>query len=100
MLVWIYQDVTVERTKYFLCYSRNGNIVQELTERLLSPIDETNKHLQYEWQGYLSKLQSKAKYQRKRKVQDWDEEQQIYWEQVTNNYTWTASTLSELYTRR
>ena len=35
-----------------------------------------------------------------RMVQVWDEEQQIYLELLTNNFTWTASTISELYKRR
>jgi IS4 transposase len=77
------------------------NIKLELTERPLSPTDEANPHLQYDWQGYLSLPQSKEKYPKKlRMVQIWDEEQQIYLELLTNNFTWTASTISELYKRR
>jgi hypothetical protein len=30
-------------------------------------------------------------------VQVWEEEQQIFLELLTNNFTWTASTISELY---
>jgi hypothetical protein len=77
------------------------NIKLELTERPLSPIDEANPHLQYDWQGYLSLPQSKSKYPTKlRMVQVWDEEQEIYLELLTNNFTWTASTIAELYKRR
>ena len=77
------------------------NIKLELTQRPLSPTDESNPHLQYDWEGYLSLPQSKEKYPHKlRMVQIWDEEQQIYLELLTNNFTWTASTISELYKRR
>lgn len=77
------------------------NIKLELTERPLSSTDKANLHLQYDWQGYLSLPQSKAKYPMKlRMVQVWDTEQEIYLELLTNNFTWTASTISELYKRR
>jgi IS4 transposase len=33
-------------------------------------------------------------------VQVWDEEQEIYLELLTNNFTWTASIIAELYKRR
>lgn len=33
-------------------------------------------------------------------VEVWDEEQQIYIELITNNFSWTATTISELYKRR
>ena len=77
------------------------NIKLELTERPLSPTDEANSHLQNDWQGYLSLPKSREKYPMKlRMVQVWDEEQEIYLELLTNNFTWTASTISELYKRR
>jgi hypothetical protein len=77
------------------------NIKLELTERLLSPTDEVNPHLQYDWQGYLGLPKSRDKYNKMlRMVQVWDEEQQIYLELFTNNFTWTASTIAELYKRR
>ena len=77
------------------------NIKLELTQWPLSPTDEANPHLQYDWQGYLSLPKSREKYPMKlRMVQVWDEEQQIYLELLTNNFTWTASTISELYKRR
>jgi IS4 transposase len=77
------------------------NIKLELTERPISPTDEANPHLQYDWQGYLSLPQSKSKYPTKlRMIQVWDEEQEIYLELLKNNFTWTASTIAELYKRR
>lgn len=77
------------------------NIQLELAERPLRPTDEANPHIQYDWEGHLSLPLSKSKYPEKlRMVQVWDEEQQIYLELLTNNFTWTASAISELYKRR
>lgn len=77
------------------------NIRLELAERPLRPTDEANPHIQYDWEGHLSLPLSKSKYPEKlRMVQVWDEEQQIYLELLTNNFTWTASAISELYKRR
>lgn len=68
------------------------NIQLELYERSKSPTDEANPDLQYDWKGFLSLPQSKEKYPQKlRMVQIWYEEQQIYLELLTNNFTWTAS---------
>jgi IS4 transposase len=52
--------------------------------------------------GRIFKLATiKTKYPLKlRIVQVWDEDQEIYLELLTNNFTWTASTMSELYKRR
>lgn len=89
-----------EQSVFFVIRGKE-NIKLELTERLLSPTDEKNPHLQYDWEGYLSLPQSKAKYPMKlRMVQVWDPEQEIYLELLTNNFTWTATTISELYKRR
>ncbi|MCX7353170.1 MAG: IS4 family transposase [Proteobacteria bacterium] len=89
-----------EQSVFFVIRGKE-NIKLELTERLLSSTDEKNPHLQYDWQGYLSLPQSKAKYPMKlRMVQVWDPEQEIYLELLTNNFTWTATTISELYKRR
>lgn len=77
------------------------NIKLELTERTLSPTDENNPHLQYDWEGHLDLPKSKAKYPMKlRMVQIWDPEQEIYLELLTNNFSWTATTISELYKHR
>ena len=77
------------------------NIKLELTERSLSPTDKSNAHIQYDWEGFLGLPKTRAKYDKKlRMVQVWDEEKQIYLELLTNNFTWTASSISELYKRR
>jgi len=77
------------------------NLKFDLHERPKSPSDKANPYLQYDWQGVLSLAPSKAKYPNKlRMVQVWDEQQQVYLELLTNNFTWTASTISELYKRR
>ena len=96
--MWMRQ--LMEQGVFFVIRGKE-NIKLELSERPLSPTDKANPHIQYDWQGYLSLPQSKAKYPMKlRMVQVWDEEQQIYLELLTNNFTWTASTISELYKRR
>lgn len=77
------------------------NIKLDLQERPASVSDQNNPHIQCDWEGHLSLDQSKAKYPDKlRMVQVWDDEQQIYLELLTNNFTWTASTIAELYKRR
>jgi len=91
----------LDEQRVFFVIRGKENIKLELTERLLSPTDEKNPHIQYDWEGYLSLPQSKAKYPMKlRMVQVWDPEQEIYLELLTNNFTWTATTISELYKRR
>ena len=91
----------LDEQRVFFVIRGKENIKIELTERLLSPTDEKNPHIQYDWEGYLSLPQSKAKYPMKlRMVQVWDPEQEIYLELLTNNFTWTATTISELYKRR
>jgi len=50
-----------EQVVFFVIRGKE-NIKLELTERPLSPTDEANPHLQYDWQGYLSLPQSKSKY--------------------------------------
>jgi IS4 transposase len=77
------------------------NVKFELEERTLRPTDETNQHIQNDCEGYLILPRTKAKYPKKlRMVQVWDEEKGNYIELLTNNFSWTASTISELYERR
>ena len=77
------------------------NIKLDLQERPASPSDQNNPHIECDWEGHLSLPQSRAKYPGKlRMVQVWDEEQQIYIELLTNNFTWTASTIAALYRHR
>lgn len=61
-----------------------------------------NDHGTYRRAGdvHLSLSNTKAKYEKKlRIVEVWDEEQQIYIELITNNFSWTATNISELYKR-
>lgn len=77
------------------------NINLHLTERTLDKSLSKNKNIQYDWDGYLEEPASRKKYPKQiRMVQVWDEEQQMYLELLTNNFTWTASTISELYKKR
>jgi len=77
------------------------NIKLDLEQRPLRPSDQSNPVIDVDWQGHLSLPQTRAKYQKTlRMVQVWDEEQQIYLELLTNNFTWTASTIAALYQRR
>jgi hypothetical protein len=77
------------------------NVKLKLSERTLDRNDAKNKNIQVDWEGYLENENSLLKYSKKiRMVQVWDEEQQMYLEILTNNFTWTASTISELYKRR
>lgn len=77
------------------------NLKLILSERELNKSASKNKNIQYDWDGYLEQPASAKKYPKRiRMVQVWDEEQQMYLELLTNNFTWTASTISELYKKR
>jgi len=77
------------------------NINLDLTERRLDKSLPKNNNIQYDWDGYFEQSASRKKYPKRiRMVQVWDEEQQMYLELLTNNFTWTASTISELYKKR
>jgi hypothetical protein len=77
------------------------HIKLDSTERTLRPTDATNESVQADWEVTLKNPATRSKYPRKfRMVQVWDEVQQIYLELLTNNFTWTASTIAELYKRR
>lgn len=97
-LQWM-NDLTRHGT--FFVIRGKENLKLTLTERELDGSDPKNKSIQYDWEGHLELPLSKEKYPGKiRMVQVWDEEQQMYLELLTNNFSWTASTISELYKRR
>lgn len=77
------------------------NIQLSLKERPLDKALPKNKNIEYDWECELQTAQSKKKYPHKiRMVQVWDQEKGMYLELLTNNFNWTASTISELYKRR
>lgn len=91
----------LESQGVFFVIRGKENIKLDMTERPLSATDRANPHVQYDWEVTPSLADSKVKYEKKlRMVQVWDEDQQIYLELLTNNFSWTASTISELYKRR
>lgn len=77
------------------------NVKLDLTARVLDPENVRNKNIQADWEGTPSLPVTNQKYpQQLRMVEVWDEEQQVYLELLTNNFNWTAATISELYQRR
>ena len=77
------------------------NIQMELEQRTSRPTDQNNELIYGDSDINLTGPVTKKKYPKKlRMVQVWDEEQGIYLELLTNNFTWTASTIAELYKRR
>lgn len=77
------------------------NIKLDLKERPLGPSDQASTVIEVDWEGHLTNPASLEKYPLGlRMVQVWDEELGIYLELLTNNFTWTASTIAELYKRR
>ena len=97
-LLWM-NELTNQNT--FFVIRGKENLKLDLEHRELDHADPKNKNIQCDWEGHLELLPSKEKYPKKiRMVQVWDEEQQMYLELLTNNFTWTASTISELYRRR
>lgn len=77
------------------------NIRLHLEERPLDKENPNNKNIQYDWQVEPELYSSQQKYGKKlRMVQVYDEDSGNYFELLTNNFSWTASTISELYRKR
>lgn len=77
------------------------NIKFDLTEREPRPSDQKNTTIDVDWNVFLTLPTTRKKYDKQlRMVQVWDEETEQYLELLTNNFTWTASTIAELYKRR
>lgn len=88
------------KSVFFVIRSKE-NIRLELVERPLDKDLPKNSKIESDWEGFFELPQSILKYPDKvRMVKVWDEEQQMYLELMTNNFTWTASTISELYKKR
>lgn len=91
----------LDRQGVFFVIRGKENIKFELEEQLFRPSDATNKSIEYDWHVSLSNSGTRKKYGKQlRMVQVWDEETEQYLEILTNNFTWTASTIAELYRRR
>jgi hypothetical protein len=89
-----------ESGAFFVIRGRE-NIKFSLKERPLDRNNQANKNIQYDWEVEPELWVSKHKYDKPlRMVQVYDEEKGNYFELLTNNFTWTASTISELYRRR
>ena len=77
------------------------NIKLLLEERPLDRENPANKGIQYDWQVEPELYSSRQKYTKKlRMVQVYDADTGNYFELLTNNFSWTASTISELYRKR
>lgn len=77
------------------------NIKLTLEELTLDRENPSNKMIQYDWKVQPELYASARKYDKPlRMVQVYDEETGNYFELLTNNFSWTASTISELYRRR
>jgi hypothetical protein len=77
------------------------NIKFELEERALRPTDQLNATIDNDWNVHLTLPTTRKKYDKQlRMVQIWDEETKQYLELLTNNFSWTATTIAELYKRR
>lgn len=95
-----WMDELDEQGVFFVIRGKE-NIQFELEEQLLRPTDLKNKSIEVDWHAHLSKPSTRKKYDKPlRLVQVWDEETKQYLELLTNNFTWTATTIAELYRRR
>lgn len=89
-----------EQGVFFVIRCRE-NVKMDLKERPWQKPDGSDTNVQVDWEGYFSNYKSRTDYPDKiRMVQIWDEEEQRYIELLTNNFSWTASTVEELYKRR
>lgn len=97
-LPWMYE---MDSAGVFFVIRGKENMQFNLTDRPYEKAAPKNKHIGGDWDCELVNNQSIQKYPKKlRMVQVWDEENQIYMELLTNNFSWTASTISELYKKR
>lgn len=95
---WLYE---LKKQDVFFVVRCRENVKMELEERMLRKRNDDISNVEVDWEGHFSLYKSKRDYPDKiRLVQIWDEEEQIYIELLTNNFTWTASTIEELYKRR
>jgi hypothetical protein len=95
---WLY---TLNKQKKFFVVRCRENVKIELVERTFNKPKDSSSNVQVDWEGHFSLYKSKKDYPDKiRMVQIWDESEQVYIELLTNNFTWTASTIEELYKRR
>jgi hypothetical protein len=95
---WLY---TLNKQKNFFVVRCRENVKMDLVERPFNKSKDSNSNVQVDWEGYFSLYKSKKDYPDKiRMVQIWDESEQVYIELLTNNFSWTASTIEELYKRR
>lgn len=82
----------------FFVVSCLENIKMALEERELRKNNDGSSKVEVDWEGHFSLYKSKHDYPNKiRMVQIWVEEEQIYIERMTNNFTCTASTKDDLY---
>jgi hypothetical protein len=76
------------------------NIKLTLEELTVDRENLANKMIQYDWKVQPELYASARKYDKPlRMAQVYDEETGNYFELLTNNFSWTASTISELYRR-
>ena len=91
----------LDNSGVFFVIRGKENIKFDLTERELRPSDQKNTTIDVDWNVFLTLPTTRKKYDKQlRMVQVWDEETEQYLELLTNNFTWTASTIAELYKRR
>lgn len=77
------------------------NIKLTLEELPIDRENPANKTIQYDWKVRPELYASSKKYDKPlRMVQVYDQQTGNYFELLTNNFSWTASTISEIYRRR
>lgn len=92
---------TLNKQGVFFVVRCRENTKMDLHDRSWKKPEGSTSNVQVDWEGHFSLYKSKKDYPEKiRMVQIWDEENQKYIELLTNNFTWTASTIEELYKRR
>lgn len=75
------------------------NVQMDLKERQFEK--KAGSNVVVDWEGNFTTYTAQNNYPKSiRMVQIWDPDQQKYIELLTNNFTWTASTIEELYKRR
>ncbi len=91
----------LDEQKVFFVIRGKANLKFDLIERTMGPTDSKNPNIEVDWEVCPISPKTREKYGKTlRMVQVYDAETDQYLELLTNNTTWTASTIAELYRRR
>ena len=92
-------NVWDSKEAYFVVRHKNNLKYDQVDKRIIPPVRQ--KHIIVDQEIKLSNTNSYKKYPKKlRRLSIWDEVNEQYIQLITNNFTWSADTISKLYKAR